>query len=595
MKNSKTIFLFRVAILFYLNVYFRNIFLIVISLIILFLLDKKESLILAILLLISIIKLPNLIPIGYVSDVNSKYATVNSFIYKTVLYDDIAEVGDFVYISDSSINEDFDNYSSYYLFKADKGKVLLSNTPFKLSLKHLHDFDDDTKKLLKKTVFNDYVSDNDLLVSVGYGFGLYFLLKKIFDKNKYLSLFLIILYSLFFDFEFKLLFIIIDFVLSYFDFDSINNLSIKTIFITQINYRLLTTSSVLLTLLFSFIYLSEYKNCRFILAIIQSLFFGQVNIFVSLFYSLYLNIRIFIFIVSLLCFVLPFSSPLYLLIMKIIGFVLDILLISIRGKISLLSSLILIILYICGIRKDYQLYICLLLCLFCINNPFKHVTFIDVGQGDAALLSNYNYKVLVDTGSSYNYHKLRKALYSQGVYTIDYLLISHSDEDHNGNIDNLKNDFKIKNIVTTSSDISYKDLYLKNYYLGTFDNENDGSLIYKTEINGLSFLFTGDISKNIERLLINTYDVGKIDILKISHHGSSSSTGEYFIGNILPSYAIISTNGKYNHPHQDTLDTLNAYLVDYLITKQEGDITFNLSFIKFIKTNNKLILLNKLN
>ena len=592
MKNSKTIFLFRIAILFYLNVYFKNIFLFIISVIILFLLDKKESVILIILLSLSLIKLPNLIPIGYVSNVNSKYSTVNSLVYKTVLYDTNLEVGDFVYLSDSSINDDFDNFSSYYLFKAQKGKTILANTPFKLSLKHLDKFDNDTKNLLKKTIFNDYVSDNDLLVSVGYGFGLYFLLKKIFDKNKYLSLFLIVSYSIFFDFEFKLLFIIIDFVLSYFSFDSINNLSIKAIFITLINYRLLSTSSILLTLLFSFIYLSEYKNCRFLLGVIQSLFFGQVNIFVSIFYSLYLNIRIIIFLISLFCFILPFSSPFYLLLMKIIGFVLDILLISIRGKISLLSCVVIIIFYLFGLKKDYQLYICLLFCLLCLNNPFKHVTFIDVGQGDAALLSSYNYKVLVDTGSSYNYHKLRKALYSQGVYTIDYLLISHSDEDHNGNIENLKNDFKIKNIITSEGDISYKDLYLKNFYLGTFDNENDGSLIYKTEINGLSFLFTGDISQNIERLLVNTYDVGDIGVLKVSHHGSYTGTSEYFIGNILPSFAIISTNGKYNHPHQDTLNTLDAYLVDYLITKMEGDITFNLSFIKFIKTNKKLIFLN---
>ncbi len=591
MKNSKTIFLFRVAILFYLNVHFKNSFLLVISIIILLLLDKKECLILIALLLISLIKLPNLIPVGYISDISSSYATLNSFLYKIALYDTDLEVGDFVLVKDSTLNNDFDNFSSYYLFKAEKSEIILSITPFKLSLKHLDKFDDDTKNLLKKTIFNDYVSDNDLLVSVGYGFGLYFLLKKIFDKNKYLSLFLIVLYSLFFDFEFKLLFIIIDFIISYFKFDSINNLSLKTIIITLINYRLLSNSSVLLTLLFTFIYLSEYKNCRFIIGLVQSLFFGQVNIFASLFYSLYLNIRIFIFVVSLFCFMMPFISPLYLLIMKIIGFVLDILLISIRGKISLLTWVVLIIIYLSGFKKDYQLYSCLLLCLLCINNPFKQVTFIDVGQGDATLLSSYNYKVLIDTGSSFNYHKLRKALYCHGVYTIDYLLISHSDEDHNGNIENLKKDFKIKNIITSSGNISYKDLYFKNYYLGSFDNENDASLVYKIDINGLSFLFTGDISQNIERLLVNKYDVGKLDVLKVSHHGSYTGTSSYFIAKTLPSYAIISTNRKYNHPHKGTLDTLNSYLVDYLITKQEGDITFNLSFIKFIKTNNKLIFL----
>lgn len=589
MKNLKNLSLFRIAILLYINIYFKNIFLIVISICILFLLNKKEIIIMSLLLLISLVKLPCLMPFGYVADTNSKYATVNSILYKVALFDSNAEKGDFVYVKDVCLNDDFDNYSSYYLYKAQDAKILSTNTPFKLSLNHLNTFDDDIKNIFKKVIFNDYVSDGDLIVNIGYGFGLYFLLKKIFIKNKFLAIFLIFVYTVFFDFEFKLIFLIIDFVLSFYSFDPIDNLSLKAILITLLNYRLLNNSSIILTLLFSFLYLSEYKNCRFLLAIIQSWYFGQVNVFSSFFYNLYLNIRIIIFAFSLICFICPFLSAPYLFIMKIISVVIDGLLISIRGKVSLFSFIVLLIIYILGLKKDYQLYICLLICLLCINNPFRHITFIDVGQGDATLISSYNYKILIDTGSSYNYHKLRKYLFSQGVYKIDYLLISHSDEDHSGNIDNLKNDFKIKNIITTKGDLSYKNLYLKNYYLGEFDNDNDNSLVYKIEINGLSFLFTGDISQNVERLLANKLIKEDINILKVSHHGSNSASSPYFIGTILPSYAIISTNGKYNHPHKETIETLDAYLVDNLITKQEGDITFNLSFINCIKTKNKLI------
>lgn len=156
----------------------------------------------------------------------------------------------------------------------------------------------------------------------------------------------------------------------------------------------------------------------------------------------------------------------------------------------------------------------------------------------------------------------------------------------------MKKDFKIKNIITSPIDISIKDITLNNYYLGYFDNDNDNSLIYETTIDNLSFLFTGDISKDIERLLISKYDLD-IDILKVSHHGSKTGSESQFIGTILPRYAIISTNGYYGHPHNETLATLKAYHIDILQTKKEGTISFFFcKLFKFIKTdNNKFILL----
>lgn len=564
MQSLKNILLFRLTIIFFLNIYFKNIFIFLISILLLFILDKKESLILIVLLAISLIHL-NLPTIGYVSRVKDDIAIINNTEFTNLDY----SVGDFVFK---------DN-----VFK---------NTPYKMSLNHLKSFDNDVSNLFKKILFNDFVSDNDLIFNIGYGFGLYFLLRKIFDKNKYLSLLLLFIYSIFFDFELKLLFLIIDFILSFFEVDNINKLSIKIIVITLIDINLFLNYSILLTLIYSFIYKSNYYNSKFLIGLVQSFFFGQVNILSCLVYNWYLNIRIFIFIISLLSFVCPLLLPIYLLVMKVLSCIIYIFLISIRGKISIITLMILLIGYLFGIKKDYQLYLLLLMCLLTLNNPIKHVTFIDVGQGDAALISNLNYKILIDTGSAYNYHKLKKTLYEEGVYTLDYLLISHNDEDHCGNVDNLMNDFKVKNIVYEKGDIAYKDLYFNCLDVGIFDNDNDNSVVYYLDINDYSFLFTGDISKNVERLIVNRYAIDKVNCLKVSHHGSTTGTSSYFVGKILPDYAIISTNGKYNHPHKETLDTLNSYLVDILITKELGNIKFNfIGNLKYLSYKNQIIVL----
>ena len=564
MQSLKNILLFRLTIIFFLNIYFKNIFIFLISILLLFILDKKESLNLIILFAISLVHI-NLPTIGYVSRVKDDIAIINNTEFTNLDY----SVGDFVF----------------------KDKVL-KNTPYKMSLNHLNSFNKELSDLFKKILFNDYVSDQDLIFNIGYGFGLYFLLRKIFDKNKYLSLFLLFIYSIFFDFELKLLFLIIDFILSFFEVDNINNLSIKIIVITLIDINLFLNYSILLTLLFSFIYKSNYYKSKFLIGLVQSFFFGQVNILSCLVYNWYLNIRIFIFIISLLSFVCPLLLPIYLIVMKVLSCIIYIFLISVRGKISIITLMILLISYLFGIRKDYQLYLLLLMCLLTLNNPIKHVTFVDVGQGDATLISNLNYKILIDTGSAYNYHKLKKTLYEEGVYTLDYLLISHNDEDHCGNVDNLMRDFKIEKIVYDKYDIAYKDLYFNCLDVGIFDNDNDNSVVYYLDINDYSFLFTGDISKNVERLIVNRYAIDKVNCLKVSHHGSATGTSSYFVGKILPDYAIISTNGKYNHPHKETLDTLNSYLVDTLITKELGNIKFNfIGNLKYLSYKNQIIVL----
>ena len=206
---------------------------------------------------------------------------------------------------------------------------------------------------------------------------------------------------------------------------------------------------------------------------------------------------------------------------------------------------------------------------------------INVGQGDATFISDNFKTVLIDTGSKYNYHKLKKELYRQGIYNIDYLIISHNDEDHSGNIEILKKDFKIGRLIYDGEDISLKGSFLHYLNVGTYANDNDNSLIYLFEDKNIKVLFPGDISKKVELMLIEKFRLDDIDIIHCAHHGSSTSSDEYFIGSINAKAAIISTNGKYNHPALETIETLNKFQIEIFSTKEERNIHLYHFFNKY--------------
>ena len=590
MKKLKTLSLFKIALLFVLNLYFKNIFLFVISLAYLFISYLYDGIFFIVLICIFYaLNLVNcdIIPLGYVSEKKINYVVVDKLIYKVKTSSNYLEVGDIVCFNDaSSKSEDSDLLNKNILYLNDEYNKLAFSLPYKEINKKANE-----DNLYKKILLHDYVDTNEFDYYLGYGFAFYYLLTKVFKKNKYLAICLIFVYTLLFGFEIKLLLIIIDFILSFFELESINKLSIKLIIIAFINIHLFNNYSFLISLLFSFLNLTEYHNNVLILGLLQSFFFGQVSILNCLLFEHYINIRIIIFIITFITFFLSFLYKPYLFVMKFFSFILKIMTFSIRGKISIITLLILLIFnFFIKKYKQYLLYLILLICLISgVNNPLVHVSYIDVNQGDAILIKSKT-NILIDTGSNYNYFKLKKELFNQGIYTIDYLIITHSDEDHSGNIEALKKDFKIKEIVGEGKDIN-SDINLQYLYVDTYDNENDNSLIYYLYLNKLSFLFTGDISKEVENRLINKYELGKINVLKVSHHGSNTGSSSHFISKILSDYAIISTNGNYGHPHKETIDTLNSYLVNILLTKDSGTITFYLSLINFIKTNDKIIII----
>ena len=245
-------------------------------------------------------------------------------------------------------------------------------------------------------------------------------------------------------------------------------------------------------------------------------------------------------------------------------------------------------------------------------NPNMEILFLDVSQGDSILLHypHNKYNILIDTGGNYNYEISKKIiipyLKSKGINKIDYLILTHGDYDHMGESINLIENFKVEKVifncgpyndlekelikVLEKKKIKYysciKELNIDNsklYFLQTkeYDNENDNSNVIYTELNGYKFMFMGDSGIEKEKDILYKYNISDIDVLKVGHHGSKTSSDKNFINEIKPKYSIISVgkNNRYGHPNKEVLDTLNDSKI--YRTDQDGSIMFKIK-------NNKL-------
>ena len=177
----------------------------------------------------------------------------------------------------------------------------------------------------------------------------------------------------------------------------------------------------------------------------------------------------------------------------------------------------------------------------------------------------------------------------------------HGDFDHMGEAITLVNNFKVEKVifncgqyndlekelieVLDKKKIKYysciKELNIDNdklYFLHTkeYDNENDNSNVIYTELDGYKFMFMGDASVTTEKEIMNKYNLSDIDVLKVGHHGSKTSSGKEFIDEINPKYSIISVgkNNRYGHPNKEVLDNLENSTI-YRIDK-DGSIMFKI-------------------
>lgn len=229
------------------------------------------------------------------------------------------------------------------------------------------------------------------------------------------------------------------------------------------------------------------------------------------------------------------------------------------------------------------------------------VYFLDVGQADSILISNKDHHILIDAGNNEDGPLLVNYIKELGISKFDLVVGTHPHEDHIGGLDNIIDNFDIDNIylpdvITTTKtfeevidSISNKNLEITipkindTLSLGDItievissnsnqDNLNDSSLVLKLTYGSNSFLFTGDISSEVEKTIIDkNIDV---DVLKVSHHGSSSSTSTNFLKKVTPSHAIISVAKKntYNHPSISTINRIKEYTNNLYITSELGTI-----------------------
>ena len=221
--------------------------------------------------------------------------------------------------------------------------------------------------------------------------------------------------------------------------------------------------------------------------------------------------------------------------------------------------------------------------------------FIDVGQGDATLITSPNGNVLIDTSESAAEKQLDAYLSAAQIDTLKYLILTHPDADHIGNAKFVVENYKVENIIldkeNVASTATYSDLLeaielnkvnvinaqgikdgsgsgtrvnlgsLSLVVLGPlkdYGDPNENSLVIQAIYGDTRVMLTGDAESKNEADLVAKYNL-KSDILKVGHHGSSSSTTADFLDDVDPSIAIISCgkDNKFGHPHKETVDKLN--------------------------------------
>ena len=240
------------------------------------------------------------------------------------------------------------------------------------------------------------------------------------------------------------------------------------------------------------------------------------------------------------------------------------------------------------------------------NNAY--IYFFDVGQGDSSLIVSSKHKevILIDTGGLFaNYYPIENIinfLKSIGITKINYLILTHGDYDHMGYSSYLINNYKVKNVIFNNGTFNDLELELidilnkknityyqsleylniansKLYFLNKeiYNNENDNSSVLYLKLSNYKFIFMGDASIDVENKLIKTYSLNNIDVLKVGHHGSKTSSSKNFINYINPKYSIISVgkNNLFGHPNKEVLKILEQS--EIFRTDKNGSIEFKIT------------------
>lgn len=238
-----------------------------------------------------------------------------------------------------------------------------------------------------------------------------------------------------------------------------------------------------------------------------------------------------------------------------------------------------------------------------INGELK-IHFINVGQADSILLQQGNAAMLIDAGNNSDAELVQKYIKDQGITKLDFVIGTHPHEDHIGGLDYIINNFPIDKLympkITSNtktfedvvSAISNKGLNITTPTTGSsfkfgeanctilapnsnsYENLNNYSIVIKITFGNNSFMFEGDAEAISEMEMVKKgFDI-KADLLKVGHHGSSSSTCANFLSAVNPQFAVISVgeDNTYGHPHEGTMNRLKTRGIPVYRTDQCGTI-----------------------
>ena len=220
------------------------------------------------------------------------------------------------------------------------------------------------------------------------------------------------------------------------------------------------------------------------------------------------------------------------------------------------------------------------------------MVFCDVGQGDGAIIIKGNWQMVIDTGADNG--KMERCLDRFVPFwdrKIEGVIISHWDKDHSGSFSRIIKNYKVEHLFESVSSgeeieqniytdvlragdvIKYETMYFEVVSpneIGEIDNEN--SLVVVLNYRNKRFLFTGDAGVEGEGKMMSWWS-GKVEGLKVSHHGSDTATSEEWLKRIQPAVAVISVGeNSYGHPNEEVLERLNRLGIKILRTDLEGDI-----------------------
>ena len=245
------------------------------------------------------------------------------------------------------------------------------------------------------------------------------------------------------------------------------------------------------------------------------------------------------------------------------------------------------------------------------NGKLMSVSFLDIGQGDCTFVNLPDGKtLLVDAANSGDGDEIAAYLKKNGAKKLDYIVATHPHADHIGGMAEVISSFEVGQIFApkiASSDIPTTKAY-ENFLLSVKDKglkittakggstlfegegykadcfapnkeKNEGlnnySIVFKLTYGKNTFLFTGDAERELEsEILYKKYNLSA-DVLKVGHHGSSSSTTPKFLKAVSPDYAVISCgkDNSYSHPHTETVDILLENKVKIFRTDKDKTVT----------------------